>query len=134
MSSKAIEAISKLAAGIDSNEEFSPGIAVLSEYLPVRKINSVPTNATAFRRERTANVVSVISWPHTEGEDKTAKAREISQKVGEILTEGQDLTPSAKLGYTNYGQCLARSSSGIWLIVFRYGPYCRRQAVTFHFF
>ncbi|KAH6909364.1 FAD binding domain-containing protein [Coprinopsis sp. MPI-PUGE-AT-0042] len=81
-------------------EGFTP--AVLAEYFPLEKINSVPTTETAFRRERKTYIVTIISWPNSEGEDKTARARAIARELDIILSKGQGISESTKLGYANY--------------------------------
>ncbi|KAH6909363.1 FAD binding domain-containing protein [Coprinopsis sp. MPI-PUGE-AT-0042] len=96
--SSVLEVMKKL--GDVALEGFAP--AVLTEYLPLDKINSVPTTQTAFRRERASNIVTVISWPHSEGEDKTPRARTLYGELDHILTQGQGISGSAKLGYANY--------------------------------
>ncbi|KAH6909362.1 FAD binding domain-containing protein [Coprinopsis sp. MPI-PUGE-AT-0042] len=96
--SSVLEIMKKL--GDVASEGFAPTVA--TEYLPLDKVNSVPTTQTAFRRERTSNIITLISWPYSEGEDKTPRARALYGELDHILTQGQGISGSAKLGYANY--------------------------------
>jgi hypothetical protein len=76
--------------------------AVLLEYLPLQKVNSVPNETTAFRRETVNNVLVNLRWDQKTG-DRTDKARAIAAELSDMLQGGQsELTSSESLGYSNY--------------------------------
>ena len=79
------------------------GGSIILEHFPLRKIHAVPSNATAFRRESTTNVLVVLVWKdHTPENDLIAK--EYARDIVDILGRGQSaLTTSESLGYSNYG-------------------------------
>ncbi|KAF5326847.1 hypothetical protein D9619_005057 [Psilocybe cf. subviscida] len=75
--------------------------AVLFEYYPLQKVNTVPREATAFRREMVNNVVLILRWDQ-KTVDRTVEARSIGAELLDILQGGQsELTTSESLGYSN---------------------------------
>lgn len=78
---------------------------IFYEYFPLAKINSVPSDATAFRRDPTPVICLGFFWKATDT-DKTPVARAGANEISEILAAGQtDLSASEILGYGNYGAC-----------------------------
>ncbi|KAF5340312.1 hypothetical protein D9611_007881 [Ephemerocybe angulata] len=94
-----MELIQKVAE-IAKGGVFKP--AILHEYCPNAKINSVPVSATAFRRQISSNILTNVAWE--EGVDKAAEAREIAKELVDIVLRGQgnSLDDAEKSGYTNY--------------------------------
>ncbi|KAH6915196.1 FAD binding domain-containing protein [Coprinopsis sp. MPI-PUGE-AT-0042] len=95
------ESMKQILAKLDviSQEGFTP--AVIYEYFPLQKINSVPVRATAFRRQLDPNILITFAW---EGEeDRSAKARDIVNKiVDDIVGPIEDVPNPDRIGYTNY--------------------------------
>jgi hypothetical protein len=94
------------------------------EYFPLKKINSVPSEATAFRRDTSPAILVLTVWPGeknselVEGKTRVEITREASNKIAEMLTQGK---AELSLGYTNYGElrvCL-RHHHGDECIIFR---------------
>ncbi|KAJ3530515.1 hypothetical protein NMY22_g8542 [Coprinellus aureogranulatus] len=80
---------------------FTP--SVLFEYLPIAKIHSVDTSATAFRRQTSPNVLVMIKWDGSAPE-RTYEAKGLVTELADIFTASQEgLSASEKLGYSNYG-------------------------------
>ena len=94
---RALQKVGQVAKG----GVFTP--SVLFEYLPISKINSVNTSATAFRRQTAPNVLVMLKWAGSAPE-KTYEARGIVTEIADIFASSQDgLSDSEKLGYVNYG-------------------------------
>ncbi|KAF9569413.1 FAD-binding domain-containing protein [Agrocybe pediades] len=75
---------------------------IIYEYVPLDKINSVPTHATAFRREITSNILVNLTWDQSI-QDRTEGGRKIAKELTSILAgSASDLTISQSLGYSNY--------------------------------
>ena len=73
------------------------------EYISLAKVNSVPISATAFRRQLSPNVLTVLQWDGGASE-KTGEAKSLIAELEDVFVRGQDgLSDSDKLGYTNYG-------------------------------
>ena len=96
--------------------QFSP--AILYEYIPLSKINSVPRNATAFMRTYQSNGIVVVSWnpavtPGTREaldlgdveKENTDQARELAKELAGIVLSGT-AKEGTLLGYSNYGALL----------------------------
>lgn len=95
--------MNKMVEKVDQASQGGFMPAVIYEYFPLQKINSVPIRATAFRRETTPNVLITLSWDPSQ--DKTEEARAISKDIIDTIVERQNgLTSSEKFGYTNYGE------------------------------
>jgi hypothetical protein len=91
-----------------SQEGFSP--AVIYEYFPLQKINSVPVDSTAFRRQLDPNILITFAW---EGEeDRSGQARGLVNEIVNVVV-GEDTSNPARNGYTNYG-----ASSLVFLLGF----------------
>jgi hypothetical protein len=76
---------------------------ILLEYYNLGKINSVPPDATAFRRTTKASVVVVVVWNESKPENDLI-AREYTHDAIDILRRGQSaMTISESLGYANLG-------------------------------
>ncbi|KAF6762816.1 FAD binding domain-containing protein [Ephemerocybe angulata] len=87
------------AGEISQNQNFFPSI--IYEYFPLSKVNAVPIDATAFRRELSPNILLTFAWDGEE--EKTQEARATAQKLVDILIEGQKgLSKTEQSGYTNY--------------------------------
>ncbi|KAF6749617.1 FAD binding domain-containing protein [Ephemerocybe angulata] len=87
--------------------------AVLFEFFSLAKVNSVSTEATAFRRQLSHNILCTVRWSASvDGPEKTGEARQITKDVHEIILRGQgNLSASEQQGYTNYGHDLDLPSS-----------------------
>ena len=102
------------AGEIAESQNLTP--AIIYEYFPLSKVNSVPVNATAFRREMTPNILFIISWKDLH--DRTEEARSVVKKLAQIILEQQvasGLTKSEAVGYTNYGACCVTAGHVHWL-------------------
>ncbi|KAF8165078.1 FAD binding domain-containing protein [Crassisporium funariophilum] len=85
---------------IAKSHSFQGGL--LYEYFPLAKVNSVATNATAFRREVAPNVVVLLNWD-PKIQDLSEEARKNAYELAAIVSEGQsEITSSESLGYSNY--------------------------------
>ena len=79
---------------------------ILYEYLSVAKINSVPTNATAYRRRPGFNILLLANWAEDTPENHNA-ARDGVGSLADIFSKSQaDLSEADKVGYANYGMGL----------------------------
>ena len=77
---------------------------IIYEYFPRQKVNSVPRDATAFRRELVPNALIILAWDHKTG-DRLEEARQLGSELANIILGVQSgITPSEALGYSNYGQ------------------------------
>ncbi|EMD40453.1 hypothetical protein CERSUDRAFT_80123 [Gelatoporia subvermispora B] len=71
---------------------------IACELFPMGKVNSVPNDATAFRRGRRTNVITNLTWDDDEP-GKYALAKESASQL--IATMG-DVNPAEAVGYGNY--------------------------------
>lgn len=69
--------------------------AILLEFLPHGKINSVPANATPYRRDLPGNTLILCQWKNGTPE-MNQKAKEMCHAIAEILPKGE--------GYGNYSE------------------------------
>jgi hypothetical protein len=82
-------------------------MVIVFEYFPLKKINTVPREATAFRRDSSATIAIVTSWPGekneelVEGRTRVEITRDASNRIAEILTHRKE---ELSLGYTNIGE------------------------------
>lgn len=80
-------------------------ISILYEYFPLKKINSVPREETAFRRVTTPSILIGINWKPAppdlvDGEtENTAAARKIARELVDIL---QNREGKPEFGYPNF--------------------------------
>ena len=76
---------------------------VLFEYFPLAKINSVPTSATASRRDLLPNVLVVLKWSG-DSPDRSDEAKTIVGDLVDILKRGKpDLQDGTFLGIASRG-------------------------------
>lgn len=81
-------------------------ISILYEYFPLKNINSVPREETAFRRVTTPSILIGINWKPAppdlvDGEtENTAAARKIARELVDIL---QNREGKPEFGYPNFG-------------------------------
>ena len=76
---------------------------VLFEYFPLAKINSVPTSATASRRDLLPNVLVVLKWSG-DSPDRSDEAKTIVGNLVDILKRGKpDLQDGTFLGIASRG-------------------------------
>ncbi|KIM46256.1 hypothetical protein M413DRAFT_441337 [Hebeloma cylindrosporum] len=76
--------------------------AILYEYFPLHKVNSVSRDATAFQRELVPNALVILTWDHKAG-DCSGQARQLANELASIVVGVEpDITPSEALGYSNY--------------------------------
>jgi Berberine and berberine like len=88
--------------------------SILYEYFPRQKINSVPRDATAFRRELVPNALVILTWDHKAG-DRMEGARQLANELANVVLGVQsDVTPSEALGYSNYGQYICSLRRAIY--------------------
>lgn len=79
--------------------------AILYEYFPLHKINSLDGDTTAFRRDHASSILINITWDNSV-EDRTQEARKHAYAIAACINGGEDLTSSESLGYANYGKSL----------------------------
>jgi hypothetical protein len=84
------------------------------EWVPLRKINSVPINKTAYRRIPRPNCLIMVGWPgSTHSPEKVDEARPLAQQIAACVAGGESkLREVTSQGYTNYGELLKFSSNG----------------------
>ena len=126
-----LEAFTRLIAMTAQKRSDKPQFrpAIVFEYFPTSKINSVPSGTTAFMRAREANVLIFFAWTPAaaagtrealdlgEIEKKnTDEARRLVKELEGILMSGQGKGQGGKqLGYSNYG---ALREDWTWFFVF----------------
>ena len=71
-------------------------VGVLLEYFPHGKINSIPADATPYRRDLTGNTLIITQW-RDDTPEKNEAAKAITHGIADILPKGE--------GYGNYGMC-----------------------------
>lgn len=76
-----------------SKEDFN--VAMILEYLPNDKINSIPEDATPYRRNLPGNALILVQWSENTPE-KQAAARQTTHDLATLMPDGE--------GYGNYGQ------------------------------
>lgn len=77
-----------------SKEDFN--VAMILEYLPNDKINSIPEDATPYRRNLPGNALILVNWKeHTP--EKQEAARQTTHDLATLMPDGE--------GYGNYGEC-----------------------------
>lgn len=76
-----------------SQDDLNVGLVL--EYLPHGKINSVPDDATPYRRNLHGHAVFLIQWKEHSPE-KQSLARDVSHNLAGLLSDGQC--------YGNYGE------------------------------
>lgn len=69
-------------------------VLIQHEFFPHKKINSIPTDATPYRRDLTGHALIVLKWKENSPE-KNAKARELTHAISDMMPKGE--------GYGNYG-------------------------------
>lgn len=70
-------------------------VSFMQEYMPHSKINSIPADATPYRRDLSGNAFILLKWKdHTP--ENNLQAREIAHTLAELAPTGQ--------GYGNYSQ------------------------------
>ena len=76
-----------------SKEDFN--VAMILEYVPNDKINSIPEDATPYRRNLPGNALILVQWKdHTP--EKQAAARQAIHDLATLMPDGE--------GYGNYGK------------------------------
>ncbi|KAH8103627.1 FAD-binding domain-containing protein, partial [Cristinia sonorae] len=68
-------------------------VAILLEFIPHGKINSVPASATPFRRDLRGNTLILVKWVN-DSPGMNQKARDLANTIAQILPTGE--------GYGNY--------------------------------
>ena len=71
-------------------------VAVLLELLPHKKINSVPADATPYRRDLPGNSLVFSQWAQDTLE-MNLRAKEICHAIADLMPKGE--------GYGNYSTC-----------------------------
>ena len=76
-----------------SKEDFN--VAMILEYVPNDKINSIPEDVTPYRRNLPGNALILVQWKdHTP--EKQAAARQATHDLATLMPDGE--------GYGNYGK------------------------------
>lgn len=106
--------------------------AIIYEYIPLQKIKSVPSDATAFRRELVSSILVNLSWDQ-KLQDRTAEARKYAYEIAAILAgDASDLTNAESLGYSNYGQFFASICPFVFNFLFQILKALRsKEMITF---
>lgn len=80
---------------------------MLTDFVPLRKVLSVPSDATAFRsRGPQHNVVVKVAWKDIT-EDKAVLGRKITHELADIFTSVEDVPlEHENYGYGNLGSSL----------------------------
>jgi hypothetical protein len=100
------------------------GSAVMFEYFPLDKIQSVASDATAFRsRGPQANVLIISIWTGKNDEVRFAHAKKVSQVLGGIVS-GVEVEPkeNENAGYGNHGALDLTSRGFLFPIGYRQRP------------
>jgi hypothetical protein len=81
-------------------------LTVVHEFLPTKKILSVPSDATAHIRGPRANILLLAGWPgDSEDTDKLDVVRSATTELRQIIIQGErDIPESRNTGYGNYGE------------------------------
>ena len=79
-------------------------MSCLWEFLPLKKICSVPNDTTACSRSPYLNVVQLVRW--TENTEENLKyARDASREITDFVVKGNvELSAADNVGYGNYGR------------------------------
>ena len=76
------------------------------EFFPLKKICSVPKDATAFSRSPYGNVLQIVRWTENT-EDNLKYARDVSREIMDIVVKGNvELSDAENIGYGNYGELI----------------------------
>jgi len=86
-------------AQFSDNDEFSA--ALVFDYFPLAKINSVPNGRTAFRRASASNVLIMSIWKNDTAEN-LEQGRNVAYELSDIISKGQSGI-TENVGYGNYG-------------------------------
>ena len=86
-------------------------VGLLFEYYPLAKVNSVPSDATAFPRPISGNILTMVFWDEL-SDEKAKRAREAVHELGKIITGKADAEDS----YGNYSAYSTQSSSACYFI------------------
>jgi FAD/FMN-containing dehydrogenase len=80
-------------------------VQVAYEWIPLQKINSVPVNATAYRRIPDPNCLVIVGWPgNTHSNEKVDEARPLAHQLAGCVAGGESKLQDVKnQGYANYG-------------------------------
>ncbi|KAG6828474.1 hypothetical protein H0H92_007840 [Tricholoma furcatifolium] len=77
---------------------------VIFEYMPLSRINAIPTTNTAFRRDPTSNALVLVIWKEN-NEANNERGRDVARQLAQIILSGQaTVTATQSLGYSNYGK------------------------------
>jgi hypothetical protein len=93
---------------------------MIFEYFSLSKISSVPSGETAFRRDPTPSVLTVVNWKQDSETDKETGAamvergRTLAHELCDIIGSEGGATPIQKLGYANYGKSTAFVTCHRW--------------------
>ena len=85
------------AMELSEPEEYT--VAVLFEYFPLGKVNSVPDDATAYRRHLAPNVLTMI-YAKEESEEAFKYSRDAAHELCGLITG----KAADNLGYGNYSE------------------------------
>ena len=84
-----------------SNSEVHP--VIILEYIPFKKIQSIPNGTCAFQRPEFNFGIAVLTWKENRPEN-VVLARSISKDLANIVAIGQkEHLVQAEKGYGNYG-------------------------------
>jgi hypothetical protein len=100
-----LEVAQNVLKALVRHTEHRPDVSITCafEYMPITKICSVPSNATACIRIPHYNVVSVVRWKENT-EENLKFARAASREITDTVVKGNvELTDAENTAYGNYG-------------------------------
>ena len=84
--------------------ESGVNLTVAYELISMKKILSIPNNATAHIRGSRINVLIIADWENKDT-DILDKVRKATSELGQILVQGEKIIPeSLNVGYGNYSK------------------------------
>ena len=84
--------------------ESGANLTVVHEFIPNKKILSIPNDATAHIRGSRINVLIIADWENKDT-DILDKVRKASSELGQIIIQGEKIIPeSLNVGYGNYSK------------------------------
>jgi len=103
---KVLDRIFSLAGG-----EIKPVIVL--EYIPINKIHSIPNGTCAFKRQRFASGIGLMTWQNNTLENLEL-ARSIGRELANIVATGQqEYLGQVQQGYANYDQDTSEEEDGV---------------------
>jgi hypothetical protein len=95
------------------------------EFFPLKKICSVPNDATTFSRSPYGNILQRVRWPENT-EENLKYARDTSREIMDIVIKGNvELSDAKNTGYGNYSEFIFGDPWCNDVDFFPYGPLFR---------